>query len=104
VIKTLGPWLITFELVLRSLLPLFSGPEVVIRIGSASHEYRLPKALLCRQYPYFAAMFEEGHFKEGAEQSTTLEEIDGVVSTRSFEMLMQWVCLGPHRLRRLTSC
>jgi len=39
-------------------------------------------------------MFKEGHFKEGAEQSTTLEEIDGIVSTRSFEILVQWVCLG----------
>jgi len=36
----------------------------------------------------------EGDFEEGAEQSTTLEEIDGVVSTRSFEMQVQWVCLG----------
>jgi hypothetical protein len=36
-------------------------------------------------------MFKEDCFKEGAELSTTLEEIDGVVSTRSFEMLVQWV-------------
>jgi len=39
-------------------------------------------------------MFKETHFQEGAEQSATLEEIDGVVSNRSFEMLMQWICLG----------
>jgi hypothetical protein len=39
-------------------------------------------------------MFKEAHFKEGVEQSATMEEIDGVVSTRSFEMLVQWVCLG----------
>lgn len=45
------------------------------------------------QSPYFAAMFE-GPFKEGGEQSTTLEEMDGVVSTQSFQMLVQWVCLG----------
>jgi hypothetical protein len=37
-------------------------------------------------------MFQESGFQEGAELSTTLEEIDGVVSTRSFEMLVQWVC------------
>ena len=30
-------------------------------------------------------------YKEGDELSATLEEIDGVVSTRSFEMLLQWV-------------
>lgn len=37
----------------------------------------------------------EGRFKEGEEQSTTLEEIYGVVTPRSFKMLVQWVCLGP---------
>ncbi|KFZ24542.1 hypothetical protein V502_00979 [Pseudogymnoascus sp. VKM F-4520 (FW-2644)] len=35
-----------------------------------------------------------GNFKEGEEQSATLEEIDGVVSARSFQMLAQWVCVG----------
>lgn len=59
---------------IHRLLPLYSGPQVTIRIGSASHEYKLPKALLCKQSPYLAAMFE-GPFKEGEEQSTTLEEI-----------------------------
>jgi len=63
-----------FEHFATSLLPLYSGPQVTIRIGSASHEYKLPKALLCKQSPYLAAMFE-GPFKEGEEQSTTLEEI-----------------------------
>ncbi|KFX85970.1 hypothetical protein V490_09295 [Pseudogymnoascus sp. VKM F-3557] len=76
-----------------SLLPLYVGPWVTIRIGSASPEYKLPKALLCKQSPYFASMFN-GNFKEGEEQSATLEEIDGVVSARSFQMLAQWVCLG----------
>jgi hypothetical protein len=75
------------------LLPLYSGPQVTIRIESASHEYKLPKALLCKQSPYFAAMFE-GPFREGEEQATTLEEINGVVAPRSFQMLVQWVCLG----------
>jgi hypothetical protein len=36
----------------------------------------------------------KGAFKEREEQSTTLEEIDGVVSTQSFQMLVQWVCIG----------
>ena len=36
----------------------------------------------------------EGDFQEGAEQSTTLAEIDGVASVRSLEMLVQWICLG----------
>jgi len=82
-----------FEGFAKSILPLYSGPQVVIRIGSASDEYALPKALLCEQSPYFAAMFE-GSFEEGKSQSATLEEIDGVVSTRSFQILVQWLWLG----------
>lgn len=74
------------------LLHLYSRTQVVICIQSASHEYKLPKALLCMQVPYSAAMFQEDRFMEGAELSTTLEEIDFVVSSQSFEMLMQWVC------------
>lgn len=31
---------------------------------------------------------------EGEEQATTLEEINGVVTPRSVQMLVQWVCLG----------
>ncbi|KFY92679.1 hypothetical protein V500_04080 [Pseudogymnoascus sp. VKM F-4518 (FW-2643)] len=81
----------TFEHFATSLLPLYSGPLVTIRI--ASHEYKLPTALLCKQSPYFAATFN-GSFREGEEQSVNLEEIDGVVSIRSFQMLVQWVCLG----------
>ncbi|PQE29721.1 BTB POZ fold protein [Rutstroemia sp. NJR-2017a WRK4] len=76
----------------RQLLSLCSQPEVKIHIGSASHEYRLPGALLCTQVPRFAAIFKEEHFREGAELSATLEEVDGVVSTLSVEMLVQCVC------------
>jgi hypothetical protein len=36
----------------------------------------------------------KGALKEREEQSTTLEEINGVVSTQSFQMLVQWVCIG----------
>ena len=36
----------------------------------------------------------EGNFKEADGNSATLKEIDGVLSTQSFEMLVQWVCLG----------
>lgn len=76
-----------------SLLPLYSDPHVMIHIGSANHEYKLSKALLCKQSPYFAATFE-GRFQEGEEQSTTLTEIDDVVSIRRFELLVQWLYLG----------
>lgn len=33
-------------------------------------------------------------FKEREEQSVTMEEIVGVVSTKSFQLLVQWICLG----------
>jgi BTB/POZ domain len=73
---------------------------VRIRIGSASYEYKLSKALLCRQSPYFAATFE-GNFQEGEEQSTNMTEIDGLVSIRSFELLVQWLYLRQSQLRRV---
>jgi hypothetical protein len=76
-----------------SLLPLYSGPHVKVRIGCTGHEYVLSKAILCRQSPYFAATFE-GEFQEGQYQSTTLTEEEGVVTHRSFEMLIQWIYLG----------
>ncbi|KAH6662122.1 hypothetical protein B0J14DRAFT_662947 [Halenospora varia] len=71
-----------------SILPLYNGPHVSIRIGSTSpDEFKVPKALLCKQSPYFAATFE-GDFKEARDHSTILEEVDGVVTTRSFQMLL----------------
>ncbi|PQE15064.1 BTB POZ fold protein [Rutstroemia sp. NJR-2017a BVV2] len=78
-----------------SFLPLYSGPCVKVRIGSGSagHEYELSRAILCKQSPYFAATFE-GAFREGQDQSTTLVEEEGVVSQRSFEMLVQWLYIG----------
>lgn len=35
-----------------------------------------------------------GAFKEGEEQSVALEEIEGVVSVRGFQLLLQWLYLG----------
>lgn len=66
---------------------------MTIRVGSPSHEYKLQKALLCKQSPYFKATFE-GNFQEGEAQSTDLSEEDGVFSTRSFQLLVQWLYLG----------
>jgi len=76
-----------------SFLPLYSGSCVTVRIGSAGPEYELSKAILCKQSSYFAATFE-GEFQEGRDQSTTLTEEEGVVTQRSFEMLIQWLYLG----------
>lgn len=76
-----------------SLLPLYSDPQVKIRIGLTGREYKLSKTLLCKQSPYFAATFE-GKFGEGQEQSTVLKDADGAVSERGFELLIQWLYLG----------
>ncbi len=78
---------------LLSLLPLYSEPYVRIRIEPASHAYKLPKALLCQQSTFFAAAFN-GNFREGEEQFIALKEKEDVVSTRSFELLVQWMYIG----------
>lgn len=75
------------------ILPLYSGLSVTICVGSSGHKYTLPKALVCKQSPYFSAMFQGG-FKEGEDQTATLELVDGVVSVEAFEMLAQWLCIG----------
>lgn len=77
---------------LFSILPLYDGPRVRIRIGPANCEYIVAKNLLCRESSYFSRMFE-GDFSEGEQQTATMEEIGGVVSVRSFEALLQWLYL-----------
>ncbi|PMD64396.1 uncharacterized protein K444DRAFT_660499 [Hyaloscypha bicolor E] len=84
---------VPYEDFINNLLPLYSGPQVTIRVGSPSHEYNLPKALLCKQSPYFKATFE-GNFREGKDLSVDLSEEDGVISIRSFQLLVQWLYLG----------
>jgi len=44
----------------------------------------------------------EGTFQEGEQQSTTSTEMDGVVSIRSFELLLQWLYLGRVNFGELT--
>ncbi|KAH6717800.1 hypothetical protein BKA61DRAFT_653312 [Leptodontidium sp. MPI-SDFR-AT-0119] len=78
---------------IASFLPLYSSPCVTVRIGSAGPEYNISKDILCKQSSYFAATFEGG-FQEEQDQSTTLTEEEGVVSKRSFEILIQWLYLG----------
>jgi hypothetical protein len=76
-----------------SFLPLYSGPCVTVRIGSAGPEYDLSKAILCKQSSYFAATFD-GEFQEARDKSMTLTEEEGIVTQRSFGMLVQWLYLG----------
>ncbi|CRL30973.1 BTB/POZ fold [Penicillium camemberti] len=75
-----------------TLLPRYHCPTVKIQISSSDHEYEISKYLLCKDSTYFTAMFE-GNFAEGEQQVATLEEVEGVVSVRSFEALIQWIYL-----------
>lgn len=72
-----------------SILPLFSGQQVNIRVGKGK-QYSVSKSMLCAESSYFTAMFEKGFSEKGA-TSVTLEPIDGVVSERSLEALFQWL-------------
>ncbi|KAJ5902884.1 hypothetical protein N7495_003412 [Penicillium taxi] len=71
-------------------LPLYHHPTVKIRISSSDYEYEISKYLLCKDSTYFTAMFE-GNFVEREQQVASLEEVEGVVSVRSFEALIQWL-------------
>ncbi|CAG8111081.1 unnamed protein product [Penicillium nalgiovense] len=73
-----------------SLLPLYRGPTVRVQIESSDHEFEVSKQLLCKESTYFRAMFE-GNFAEEQQQLATMKEVEGVVSVRSFEALMQWL-------------
>lgn len=77
-------------------MPLYHGPLVSIKIGATT--YNVSKTLLCKHSPYFTAMFDS-KFKEGDQQLAELEELDGVVSNRSFQMLLQWMYSGQVFLR-----
>ncbi|KAJ5549237.1 hypothetical protein N7513_006471 [Penicillium frequentans] len=76
----------------RSILPLYHGSFVKIRIESSHREYKVSKEIICRESTYFSAMFE-GKFKEGQEQTAILEEIEGVISVQSLEAFLQWIYL-----------
>jgi hypothetical protein len=57
-----------------------------------NRDYKLPKALLCEQSPYFKAMFD-GNFQESREQRACLTE-DDVVSIQNFDLLVQYLYIG----------
>lgn len=78
-----------------SICHLYHGPFVKIKIKPDT-EYTVSKPLLCKESPYFAAMFES-NFIEGQTQTVEMEEIEGVISARSFPAFLQW--LYHHRIR-----
>ena len=71
-------------------LPLFNGPRVKLRLVPSGSEYEVALDLIREKSLYFANMFQDC-FIEGAEGEATLEEIDGVVSPRSIEGLLEWM-------------
>lgn len=72
------------------MLPLFNGSRVKLRLIPSGSEYEVSVNLIRGKSPYFAKMFQDC-FIEGIEGEATLEEIDGVVSPRSLENLLQWI-------------
>ena len=75
-----------------SILPLYCGPHVKIRIESSDHEYTISKSLVCAQSSFFSAIFEE-QSSESPQATAILEKIDGIVSPQSLEALLQWLYL-----------
>ncbi|CAI7621442.1 unnamed protein product [Penicillium glandicola] len=55
-------------------------------------EYTISKGLLCAESPVFTAMFK-CRFCEAQQQTVDLEEMEGVITTRSLEALFQWLYL-----------
>lgn len=74
-------------------LPLYSGPQIKVQIGSPDHEYAVSKGILCKHSRYFARMFD-GPLVEGTDNIVRLNELAGVVSVRSFTLLIQWCYTG----------
>ncbi|KAJ5586943.1 uncharacterized protein N7459_002708 [Penicillium hispanicum] len=76
---------------------LYHGPLVKIRVCDKQdekyHDFTVSKNLLCKHSSYFKAMLE-GQFRESDEQTVTLPYLEGVVSIRSFERLLQWLYRG----------
>ncbi|KAL4789655.1 hypothetical protein BDV19DRAFT_394864 [Aspergillus venezuelensis] len=76
---------------IKSCLPLFDGPTVMITVGEVTHQ--VPRALLCRHSPYFLGMFE-GKFEETRSCEGVLEEKEGIVSAHSVSMFLHWLYTG----------
>lgn len=78
-----------------SLLPLFSGPQVFLRLGKDGPTYKVSQALICAQSPYFAAIFtRKSSLKQGETQEAILTETYGIVSDSSVKALIQYLYRG----------
>lgn len=75
-----------FVSLFSSILPLYHGPSVKLRIQPSNKEYTVSKNLLCAESPVFSRMFN-GEFLESQQQTATLEETEDGISVRSLEAL-----------------
>ncbi|KAJ5318725.1 hypothetical protein N7476_005145 [Penicillium atrosanguineum] len=78
-----------------TILPLYCGPHVNIRIEHSEQVYTISKSLLCANSSFFSAIFD-GQTTESSQSSpptVTLEKVEGVVSVQSLEALLQWLYL-----------
>lgn len=80
------------KLQIISILPLYQGPLVEIRILPSNNEYTISKSLLCAESPVFSAMFK-GEFLEARQLTVEMEEMEDVITVRSVEALIQWLYL-----------
>lgn len=75
-----------------SILPLYQGPIVKIRIIPCNNEYTISKSLLCAESPVFSAM-SKGEFLEARQLTVDIGEMEDVITVRSVEGLIQWLHL-----------
>lgn len=64
------------------------GPYIKIHIGPDAPVHTISKNRLCTAFPYFRGMFA-GNFKENEDQVVCLEEVVGVLSDKSFTLLLR---------------
>ncbi|KAJ5964233.1 uncharacterized protein N7479_004109 [Penicillium vulpinum] len=74
------------------MVPLYHGPLIEIRLEPSGQEYTISRDLLCTESPVFSAMFKS-EFRESQEQTVTLQEEAGIISTQGVEALIQWLYL-----------
>ncbi|RAH65541.1 BTB/POZ domain-containing protein [Aspergillus aculeatinus CBS 121060] len=85
----------------ETLLPLYHGPQVTIRLGSDGPTYMLSKALLCKKSTYFSKMFE-GNCAEARSSFVTLQDDAITVKLTHdpfnvkpiFDFFIEWLYLG----------
>ncbi|KAJ6116148.1 hypothetical protein N7523_005584 [Penicillium sp. IBT 18751x] len=75
-----------------TILPLYCGPHVNLRVEHSEQVYTVSKSLLCAESSYFSAIFEQQTSKS-PKTTATLEKTEGIVSVQSLEALLQWLYL-----------